>query len=112
MLVAWQFPEHFMVKISQTIPVVTSGPEILKHETNSRGSNGAKTIALRLAVLLGFCNFHFLRMPKLGYFGVSQLKLKERFELDVCFNSESEKIQALLGLLNFSYPNLTRTEKD
>ena len=72
--------------------VVTSGPESsLKHETNSRGSNGAKVIALRLAVRLGFCNFHFLRMRKLGYFGVSQLKLKERFDLDVCFNSKSQR---------------------
>ena len=63
--------------------VVTSGPESsLKHETNSRGSNGAKIIALRVAVRLGFCNFHFLWMQKLGYFGVSQFKLKG-FELDV-----------------------------
>ena len=63
--------------------VVTSGPESsLKHKTNSRGSNGAKIIALRLAVCLGFCNFHFLWMRKLGYFGVSQFKL-EGFELDV-----------------------------
>ena len=58
----------------------TSAPESsLKHETNSRVSNGYKIIALRLAVRLGFCNFHSLRMRKLGYFGVSQLNFKERF---------------------------------
>ena len=60
------------------------GPESsLKHETNSRGSNGAKITALRIAVRLGFCNFHFFYGCENWVTLVFQLKLKERFQLVV-----------------------------